>query len=285
MEADPLAPAQLAVKLGLYVSALLAAGLGLHASQGIVERDAQQRALRTAALLAGAAIVFAALRLAIVNVQIGGSIDKLLDAATLAWTWPALAASSILIGLGAALLLASLVLRTKVAAALGAVALAASFALTGHSQALETPGLAPWAVAVHVLIAAFWVAAPISLWPHARLSDAIVVARAERFSRRAMIAVPILFGLGLWLAWLLAGGVNALVGSSYGQLLIAKLVAAAAALALGAYNKEIVTRKLRAAPGAGRRALAATLGFDALLFAAALLFVGLATTLTGPPTN
>lgn len=285
MEADPFAPAQLAVKLGLYASALLAAGLGLHASLNIVERDGQERALRTAALLACAALAFAVLRLAIANVQIGGSIANLLDAATLAWTWPALAPSSISIALGAALLLASLVLRLRLAAALAAIALTASFALTGHSQALEAPGLAPWAVALHVLIAAFWVAAPISLWPRAALSDAIVAARAEQFSRQAMIGVPLLFALGLWLAWLLAGGVNALVTTLYGQLLITKLVAATGALALGAYNKAIVTRKLHETPAAGRWALAATLRLDAFLFAAALFLVGWATTLTGPPTN
>ena len=51
MEADPLAPALLAVKLGLYVSALLAAGLGLHASMQIVERGDRARALRSACLL------------------------------------------------------------------------------------------------------------------------------------------------------------------------------------------------------------------------------------------
>lgn len=285
MEADPFAPAQLAIKLGLYASALLAAGLGFHASLNIIERDGQERALRTAALLACAAFAFAALRLAIVNVQIGGSIDKLLDPATLAWTWPALAPSSISIGLGAVLLLASLVLRLRLAAALAAIALAASFALTGHSQALEAPGFAPWAVALHVLIAAFWVAAPISLWPRAALSDTIVSARAERFSRQATIGVPVLFALGLWLAWLLAGGVNALLASLYGQLLIAKAVAATGALALGAYNKAIVTKKLQEAPATGRRALARTLRLDALLFAAALVLVGWATTLTGPPTN
>lgn len=165
------------------------------------------------------------------------------------------------------------------------MALAAGFALTGHTQALEQPGLAPWAAGLHVLIAAFWIAAPITLWPRASLPDATVLARTERFSRLALFSIPVLFAIGLWLAVLLAGSVNALLTSSYGQLLAAKLVVAGAALGLGAYNKQVVTRELRDTPSRGRRALTTTLSFDALLFAGALILVGVATTLTGPPTD
>lgn len=285
MDSDPLAPWLLAVKLGLYASALLAAGLGLHAGANIVDRGDQPRVLRSAALLGCTAVIFAALRLAIANVQLGGSLGSIIDAATLSWTWPTLAASSTAFALGGALSLAAWLSRKIALAALSALAFAAGFALTGHTQALGSPGLAPWGAGMHVLIAAFWIAAPITLWPHATLSDEIVLTRSERFSRLALILVPGLFVIGLWLALLLAGSVNALVSSLYGQLLLAKLVAAATALALGGYNKQIVARKLRAAPAEGRRALTLTLACDALLFASALVLVGVATTFTGPPTQ
>jgi putative copper export protein len=284
MEVDPLAPWLLAVKLGLYASALLAAGLGLHAGANIIDRGDQSRVLRSAALLGCAAVIFAALRLAIANVQLGGSIDSIIDPATLSWTWPTLAPSSIAFALGGALAFAAWRFRGPLAA-LSAVALAAGFALSGHTQALEGPGLTPWGVGLHALIAAFWIAAPITLWPHATLSDETLLARSDRFSRLALLLVPGLFVIGLWLALLLAGSVNALFSSLYGQLLLAKLVAAATALALGGYNKQIVARKLRAAPAEGRRALTLTLACDALLFASALVLVGVATTLTGPPTQ
>jgi putative copper export protein len=284
MEADPLAPWLLAVKLGLYASALLAAGLGLHVSLQIVERAERARSLRSAAFLGGAALVFALLRLMIANVQLGGTLNSIFDAATLSWTWPVLAPSSIALALGAGLLFVAWLFRRPAIAGLASIALAAGFALTGHTQALEQPGLAPWAAGLHVLIAAFWIAAPITLWPHAALSDQIVLTRVERFSRLALIIIPILFAIGLWLAVLLAGSVNALLTSAYGQLLAAKLAIAGAALGLGAYNKQVVARKLREAPTSGRRALTTTLSFDALLFAGALILVGVATTLTGPPT-
>lgn len=285
MDANPLAPALLAVKLGLYVSALLAAGLGLHASMQIVERGDRARALRSAAWLGGAALLFATLRLSIATIQLGGSLNSIFDPATLAWTWSTLAPSFIALSLGAGLLGVAWLVRHAALAGLASIALAAGFALTGHTQALEQPGPAPWAAGLHVLIAAFWIAAPITLWPRASLSDQIVLTRSERFSRRALFAVPVLFALGLWLAVLLAGSVNAILTTSYGQLLAAKLAVAAAALGLGAYNKQIVTRKLRETPADGRRALATTLTCDAFLFASALILVGVATTLTGPPTS
>jgi copper resistance protein D len=284
MEPDPLAPWLLAVKLGLYASALLAAGLGLHASAHIVDRRDQSRVLRSAALLGCAAAFFAALRLAIANVQLGGSIVSIVDPATLSWTWPTLAPSSIAFALGGALALAAWRFPWPLAA-LSAIALAAGFALTGHAQALESPGLAPWGVGLHALIAAFWIAAPITLWPRANLSNEAVLSRSERFSRLALVLVPVLFVIGVWLAVLLAGSVEALFSSLYGQLLLAKLAAASAALALGAYNKHIVARKLSQTPAAGRRALTITLAFDMALFASALILVGAATTFTGPPTD
>lgn len=282
MDADPLAPALFAIKLGLYGSALLAAGLGLHASFGILARSDQAPAMRTAAFASFAALLFAALRLALANAQIGGA-SAILDPAALAWTWPALGPSSAATAIGAAAFAPAWVLRSRLAAGAGALALAASFGLTGHIQALESPGLAPWAVSLHVLIAAFWFAGPITLWPARELEEPALHARVARFSNWATAAVPVLFALGLWLALLLAGGWTPLITTLYGQLLLAKLSAAGLALALGAYNKAIVTARLRTAPAAGRRALTLTLGLDVVLFAIALSAIAAATSLTGPP--
>jgi putative copper export protein len=212
-----------------------------------------------------------------------GGGGALLDPATLSWTWPALGPSSTLIALGAIALVIGWLLRSRIAAGVGAAALASSFGLTGHSQALDSPGLAPWAVALHVLIAAFWLAGPITLWPTHNLEGAALTARVTRFSNVAVAAIPLLFVLGLWLALLLAGGWTPLLTSLYGQLLLAKLAAASFALALGAYNKSVVTAQLRTALDAGRRTLKLTLRLDAVLFFIALGAIAAATSLTGPP--
>lgn len=184
---------------------------------------------------------------------------------------------------GASALALSFFFAPRILMGLGALAIAASFALTGHSQALEPPGLAPWALAAHALIAAFWFAAPITLWPKADLTDEVLLERNRRFSVLAVAFIPILFALGLWLLWRLAGGVEAAVSSLYGQLLIAKLSAASAALGLGAFNKFAVTAALQSSPERGRVMLARTLTLDAVLFVIALGLVGWATTMTGPP--
>ncbi|WP_135210614.1 CopD family protein [Vitreimonas flagellata] len=282
MEADPLAPALFAIKLGLYGSALLAAGLGLHASLNIIAREDRPRALRTAAVAGLTALIFAALRLGLANVQLGGA-NALLDPATLSWTWPALGPSSTAVVVGAVAMAAGWLLRSSIATAIGAIAFSISFGLTGHTQALESPGLAPWALGAHVLIAAFWFAGPITLWPARSLEEATLAARVTRFSKFAVAAVPALFALGVWLGLLLAGGWTPLLTSLYGQLLIAKLAAANFALALGAYNKSVVTARLQTAPETGQRALRLTLGLDAVLFLIALAAIAAATSLTGPP--
>jgi putative copper resistance protein D len=282
VEADPFAPVLFAIKLGLYGSALTAAGLGLHAGLNIVAREGFPRTLRSATIAAAIASLFATLRLRLANLQLGG-VEAFFDADTWLWTWPALGPSTSAIAFGATALTLAWRTRSRVAAAIGAVALALSFGLTGHSQGLASPGLAPRAVALHVIIAAFWFAGPITLWPSSSLDEPALIARVTQFSAIATFAVPLLFALGLWLALLLAGGWTALVTSLYGQLLLAKLAAASIALALGAYNKTIVTARLRTAPEAGQRALKLLLSFDALLFLIALSAVAAATSLTGPP--
>lgn len=284
MEADPLAPALFAVKLGLYGSALLAAGLGLHASLNIIAPEHRPRSLRTATVAGLFALVFAALRLSLANFQLGGA-SALIDPATLSWTWPALGPSSMAIAVGAVAIAAGWSLQSTIATVFGAIALVMSFALTGHTQALESPGLAPWAVAAHALIAAFWFAGPITLWPARSVEEATLTARVTRFSNFAVAAVPALFALGLWLALRLAGGWAPLLTSPYGQLLIAKLAAASIALALGAYNKSVVTARLQTAPEAGQRALRLTLGLDTVLFLTALAAIAAATSMTGPPSS
>jgi putative copper export protein len=92
-----------------------------------------------------------------------------------------------------------------------------------------------------------------------------------------------MFGLGLWLAWSLAGGPQGLFGSVYGRLLLFKLAVASLALGLGAINQRAVTRMIVANPARGRRWLATTLRADAILFTLAILIISAATTFTGPP--
>jgi copper resistance protein D len=282
LEADPLIPWLLASRLGLYASSLLAAGLGLHAALGVVERDARWSAMRIAACAASVALVFSVIRAALVNAQLGGGIGAVLDLETFAWTWQALSLSTA-VALGGALgVVFGWVLRSPWIAAIGSICFAASFALTGHSAALPMPGLAPWVVGLHVLIAAFWFSAPLILWPRQGMADATLALRLERFSAVAVWAIPVLFLLGLWLVWTLAGGVAAVFSTTYGQLLIAKFSVSLIALGLGAFNKLRLTHAIADGRAGGRSALKRTLLVEFTIFVIALLLVGIATTAIGP---
>lgn len=282
METDPLLPWLLANKLGLYASSLLAGGLGLHAALGVLERDGRQPAMRAAAWASAAALFFATARLIIVNAQLGGGIGAAFDASMMQWTWRSLGPPTVALLAGVVGVTIGWAVRNPLFAAAGAVALAASFALTGHSAALENPGLAPLAVGLHVLIAMFWIAAPFALWPRRELQDAALVVRLKRFSTIATWIIPVLFMLGIWLAWLLAGGLTPLLSETYGQLLVAKLLAASIALTLGAINKLCLTRAIMQENPTGRRLLKITLTVELGVFVVALLLVGAATTAVGP---
>jgi copper resistance protein D len=282
LEADPLIPWLLATKLGLYASSLLAAGLGLHAALGIVEEDARRSALRIAAWASGAVLVLSFIRAALVNAQLGGGIGAVLDFETFVWTWQALSLSMVAAFGGALGVVIGWILRRPWIAAIGAICFAASFALTGHSAALPIPGLAPWIVSLHVLIASFWFSAPLTLWPRRELVDATLARRLERFSAMAVWAVPVLFLLGVWLVWILAGSVAAVFSTSYGQLLIAKFSVSLIALGLGAFNKLRLTQAIADGRAGGRRALKRTLLAELTVFVIALLLVGIATTVAGP---
>jgi copper resistance protein D len=270
-----------AVKTGLIVAALLAAGVGLQAVMGVIERRAWRQAhLRRLVLVAAVGVLaFAGLRVLLLTVQLGGAG---IDLALLGLAWTVIGSSTLALAAGAMLTAGGLLLAQPLALVGGAGSLAAGFALTGHSQGLAEPGLAPAAVALHVLIASFWVAAPVSLAPAAGVSDTTLVERLKRFSQIALLAVPAVLVLGLWLSWRLAGGVDDLFGSLYGRLLLLKLATALLALGLGAINQRLVTAKVMADPTAGRRWLGRTLAFETVLFFAAIAAIGAATTLTGP---
>lgn len=283
MDSDALLPLLFLVKVGLYASALIAGGLSLHAALGIVERPRLARTLVFAAAAAGLALAFSGARLLLINAQLGAGIGDAFNADNFVWTWRMQGSAALALASGALVLFICLSFSSRTLLGLGAIGIAASFALTGHTQALEAPGAAPWAAALHVLIAAFWFAAPITLWPRAELDHNVVLGRMERFSAWAIAPIPILFVLGLWLAWRLAGGVEAALFSLYGQLLIAKFAFVSLALGIGALNKLYVTKALQASPPRGRELLALTLSLDAMLFATALALVGWATTMTGPP--
>ncbi len=265
-----------ASKLLLYAAALGGAGASLHRAIGI---PSSRR------LVAGLALILAiavALRFIALNAQMGGSLSAAFAVDQISWTWMGVGNQTIAFLAGAALLFVSAFASSPIMSVAASMIIASAFGLAGHSAGLEAPGVAPYVVMAHVLIAAFWFAAPWTLWPRREATDAVTLDRTRKFSRFAIVIIPLLFVSGLWLLWRLGGGVEGVIGSLYGRLLLGKFAVASAILALGALNTTIVTKKLATAPADGRKALRATLRIDAVLFLAVLTLIASATTFTGP---
>lgn len=281
MIGDGLSLLQFADRIGLNLFALLTIGFTLHAALGVVERDSFRGMASRVALTGAALAVFAVARLGILVAQMGDGV-YFLDPELVPLAWMALGDSTLAVLAGAVVSIAAVWFRSKIIAGLGAAALSFGFGLTGHAQGLADPGLAPAMVTAHVLIAGFWVAAPVTLYPVAVIDNARLVARLQRFSGAAVAAIPIMIALGIWLAWILTGGPEQLFGTTYGLLLLAKLGAAIVAVGLGALNKQVITDRVNADPPIGRKWLRIALLCEATLFAAAIIAVSAATTIGAP---
>lgn len=282
MTGDELSLLQFANRIGLNLFALLTIGFALHAASGVVERDSL-RGLRSRIALTGAALsFFTAVRLGILVAQMGDG-GNFLDPELMPLAWLVLGDSSVAILAGAAASIGGVWFGSRIVAGLGAAALSVGFGLTGHAQGLTDPGLAPIMVAAHVLIAGFWVAAPISLYPpDSTLDSARLTSRLHRFSTIAVAAIPVLIALGIWLAWILTEGGERLLGTTYGLLLLAKLAIGVIAIGVGLHNRQVITAKVAADPPTGKKWLRFALLCEATLFAAAIIAVSAATTIGAP---
>jgi putative copper resistance protein D len=119
----------------------------------------------------------------------------------------------------------------------GALVVAVSFTLTGHTSVNARHGLLAPLLLAHLLIVAFWFGA---LWPlclvtlrESRERTARVIAV---FSASAFWLVPLILVVGIGIAIALLPNIAALM-KPYGQLLIAKVALYGVLLALAALNK------------------------------------------------
>ena len=119
-----------------------------------------------------------------------------------------------------------------------AVIVAASIALSHAASRVDDRPLLLVLTAVHHLGAAAWIGGLASLLVAIRWiqEPRNIHPMAERFSRLAMVSVAALALAGLGMAWFFIGSWTALVGTSYGLMLLAKAYLLLLALGLGASN-------------------------------------------------
>ena len=142
------------------------------------------------------------------------------------------------------------------ATAVSTVALLGTWPLVGHSAVGDGSALAIAVNLVHTFAMTLWlgglVLLVIGLRAAQRASDLAVVL--PQFSRLALGAVATLVATGTFMAWREVGSVNALTATTYGRVLLGKLVGVLALILLGNLARLWVKRHF----SGGMRGLAAS---------------------------
>jgi len=276
---DPLIIGAVGTKLAWICAGLVAIGVALHAILGVTQHKSETTR-KTISLSAAALATSVLTRLGFSSVELAGDVFGAADLLPVVWTVQRDAVIITLIGAGA--LAFGALVSSRLVLAMGVVAGAGAFGLTGHAQWVTAPSIAGLIVALHVLLAAFWAMAPLVLWPRKGLTDDELAARNKRFGAIALTAVPAVFVAGGALALWFGGGMASLIGSDYGAAIASKSVLAAAALGVGAWNRLRFVRLMEAAPMEAKRSLRRAMVADAFLFLGAAIAVTLATTIAAP---
>lgn len=270
----------LLAKLVLYLGALVTIGVLSHFCLSI------QPSLKWLRVSVGALTIGAITKLFAANAQLAGALKEIFNQDTFGWVWQSNGTQFIFFLSGGILAITASVfsapLFKKVMSLFSILIIAAGFAASGHTQGAENMPLLPLWVVPHILIAGFWIWAPVSLWPHSLLTDKSLSVRTDRFSLIAVWAVPLIFVSGVYLFWRLNGDLFDGISTLYGRLLAIKLGAALIILGVGALNKFRISKRLRHSPSTGRNALRNSLSVEAVLFAVVLISILIATTVTGP---
>ncbi|NTA84517.1 copper resistance protein CopC/CopD [Agrobacterium tumefaciens] len=175
------------------------------------------------------------------------------------------------------LLTGGAVLSTTALAILGP-----AFALTGHASGAGISWLSFSAVSLHVIAVAFWAGSLPGLWKTLGREKLSQRETLMRFSFVVPFSIGTLLLAGTYLAVVQVGTPLALLTTDYGLVLLAKLALVAIALALGTWNRLVLTQPV----SRGSASAAATMKAIVALEIALLILVLAVTALwrfTPPP--
>ena len=258
--------AQVVANIAVYAGTLLAVGLALFARLLVRTPDDVARLGRLARLAiavgaAGAVAVIVARASDATGLGLGaiaqeGVASAVVRQGGLGWWLVALLVGLAVVWVGVGLRPASSAAPGVVV--YGALVVAGSFALTGHSVGASPAVVVGLADAVHLLVAAVWlgglvgVAAVVGAGRRDPGRDPAAAAQVVgRFSTVALVAVATLWVSGTVQAWWTVGSARSLIDTGYGQLLVAKLVFVLATLAVAWWNRYRLVPQLTAAAPAG----------------------------------
>ncbi|MGI5350150.1 copper resistance protein CopC [Streptomyces sp. CA-250714] len=123
-----------------------------------------------------------------------------------------------------------------------AAGLAASWAMAEHASTGIQTWLAMPVDVLHLLAVALWLGGLAALFCLLRWGPAPSGTSVRRFSRLAFSCVTVLAATGLYQSWRQVGSWRALTDTSYGQLLILKVVLVGALVSVGWFSRRWTTR-------------------------------------------
>ncbi len=140
-----------------------------------------------------------------------------------------------------------------VVTAVALVAAAATFSASGHAGVDPPVVLGMVVDLAHLTAMSLWIGGLVVLLAalHRAGEPTAVAAVLPRFSQAAQVAVAVIVATGLYQTWRDVGEIGALVTTTYGWLLIAKVGGVVVLLALGDRARRLVARRLVARAGSG----------------------------------
>jgi putative copper resistance protein D len=186
------------------------------------------------------------------------------------------------IGLCLVLLAALPFAWTRLVGAFGAMLVALSFSLVGHTLA-EPRAFLSVLIAIHMLGVAFWIG---SLAPLHRIVEQVSTRQAAevaaRFGQLAVWAVAVLVICGGLMLVLLTGAQVGILGTLYGQIFMVKLAWVLALIALAAKNRLVITPDMKAGKPDAADALLRSIRFEMAVVVVVLIASATVTTLASP---
>ena len=280
---DAFGLAAIVTKFALYLGVMTSAGTVMAMLMFRLERT-RGLAMTFAVLGIVAAILAFSLRGANLTGDVSGLTDP--EMLKLLWTTPVGTALLLrLVGLG--LLIAGLLMGRvgTWVSVLGGVIAIWSFDQVGHVSGLETT-LLDLALMLHLLAVALWIGV---LTPLKRLasSSSTYASAADvghRFGVVASATVPVLIIVGGYMGYQLVGSFTALVGTSYGQAMIIKVLLVCLLLGLAAANKLRFIPALRTGDSAVANHLSKSISVEWIVILAVLGMTAVLTTNLTLPT-
>ena len=280
---DAFGLAAIVTKFALYLGVMTSAGTVMATLMFRLERT-RGLAMTFAVLGIVAAILAFSLRGANLTGDVSGLTDP--EMLKLLWTTPVGTALLLrLVGLG--LLIAGLFMGRvgTWVSVLGGVIAIWSFDQVGHVSGLGTT-LLDLALILHLLVVALWIGV---LTPLKRLasSSSTYASAADvghRFGVVASATVPVLIIVGGYMGYQLVGSFTALVGTSYGQAMIIKVLLVGLLLGLAAANKLRFIPALRTGDPAVANHLSKSISIEWIVILAVLGMTAVLTTNLTLPT-